>query len=83
MYVTNFNFRFCRNASWVGSVGARTRLGVRGDNSKCQILRLSVEAALFAFDNTAYGNGNGDQQGTTSLSAADLLITNVSKHFKV
>ena len=39
---------------------------------------LACEPALFAFDETAYEEGNGDQQWSIILIASDFLITNVS-----
>ena len=38
---------------------------------------MHIEPALFAFGETAYGNGNGDQHGIASLHAAATLIMNI------
>ena len=62
------------NANSTGSTGTQTRLGVYGDNSKCQIVHLPVEPALSGCRET----WNGDLHGAASLHAPDSLITNVS-----
>ena len=74
------------NANRTGSTGKRTRLWVRGDISKFQIVHMSIEPSLSAFGRTAYGTGIADQQWSTSLHAADSLIKNgigILRHFLV
>ena len=54
------------------STGSQTGLGVPGNSSKFQIVRLPHEPALSACGETACGHGNRVQHGTASLCAADF-----------